>query len=210
MILQNLYESRESRLNELAPYIGDPNIFISFTEINKLGINPQPKDETTPAGIYAYPLTTSFYQDILNKTVPYGLYREYFYLFEGRGNIINLGEYTINDLESDLARLIDHWKLIAPSIDLAAALVNKYSNEGSSNIPAAKFWSATKGFSLRISKNTGRAPYAVWNGVLRRLGYDGIIDPGMGIIHKLEPSQAIFLTKSACNVIGAWNNNLGY
>ena len=63
-----LYRSsiREARRNpEMNPHIGawdyvekyknDPDVYISFTEIDKIGINPQSK-YNTPVGIYTYPL----------------------------------------------------------------------------------------------------------------------------------------------------------
>lgn len=210
MILRDLLEGKLNVLHAVAPYAGRPNIFVSFTEINKLGINPQPKDTTTPAGIYCYPLTSRFYEDMQNNNIPYGMFREYVYLFEGRGNIINLGDYTENDLDDDLVKLIDHWRLFAPNIDMAAGMVHNYTLDTplGQQSPGAKFWTAIKRCSMRIGFETGREHHAVWNGLLRRIGYDGIVDPGMGIIHKLEPMQAIFLAKSACNVIMALDNDL--
>lgn len=44
-------------LNELEPYRENPRVCISFTTINKIGINPSSKfTKETPAGVYAYPL----------------------------------------------------------------------------------------------------------------------------------------------------------
>ena len=46
---------RQSAYDILKEYKDDPNIYISFTDIDKLGINPQ-SGYNTPLGIYTYPL----------------------------------------------------------------------------------------------------------------------------------------------------------
>lgn len=37
------------------------------------------------------------------------------------------------------------------------------------------------------------------------LGYDSVIDDGLGIIHHLEPEQAVFLTPKAYRQVGVWD-----
>ena len=44
---------------QLKKYVDDPSIFISFTEIDKIGINPQ-SNYNTPLGIYTYPLQAAW------------------------------------------------------------------------------------------------------------------------------------------------------
>jgi hypothetical protein len=46
-------------LTRLREYKDDPNIFISFTEIDKAGLNPLSRYET-PLGVYTYPLKVSW------------------------------------------------------------------------------------------------------------------------------------------------------
>ena len=63
MRLHELVEARKNpeanpkiSINQAVAQAKDqPNTFISFTEIDKLGINPKSKHET-PIGIYAYPI----------------------------------------------------------------------------------------------------------------------------------------------------------
>lgn len=53
----------------------------------------------------------------------------------------------------------------------------------------------------------GRVYPHVWNKILRDCGYECIIDPGLGIIHGNEQTQAIFLTKAALQVVEVIHNN---
>lgn len=56
---------KDKKGNKLSPndllmqYIDDDNAFISFTDINKLGINPS-SDYQTPVGIYCYPIKDAY------------------------------------------------------------------------------------------------------------------------------------------------------
>ena len=62
----------------LAKYVNDPDVYISFTDIDKIGINPRSVYET-PLGIYTYPLK-EFYEKYL-----------YDYM---RGDYQGLGRFT--------------------------------------------------------------------------------------------------------------------
>ena len=44
-----------SAYDYLEQYKDDPDVYISFTDISKIGINPR-SDFNTPNGIYTYPL----------------------------------------------------------------------------------------------------------------------------------------------------------
>ena len=61
-------------IDTLEKYSKDPNIFISFVNVQKIGINPS-STFGTPNGIYTYPLKTSFANLVNYKTntidVPY-------------------------------------------------------------------------------------------------------------------------------------------
>ena len=62
----------------------DPDVYISFTEINKLGINPQSKFNT-PLGIYTYPLREAWtHYDIDNRkelsSLPFGSNRDHIWV----------------------------------------------------------------------------------------------------------------------------------
>ena len=52
-----------SAYDQLKQYKDDPSIYISFTEINKIGINPVSKWDT-PLGIYCYPLKDTWQKSV--------------------------------------------------------------------------------------------------------------------------------------------------
>lgn len=211
MNLIDLFERhRISALDAIAPYVGQPNTFVTFVDINKLGINPRPVDPTTPVGIYAYPLTKGFYSSMEDRLIPFAGHRDYICLFSASGNIINLQSYTQADLDRDLAALIEMFMSVHANEEYAARMILHYSKDTplGQNSPAAQMWAATKGFSRRLGLMTNRTHSSVWNGVMRRLGYDGLVDPGMSVIHKIEPSQAVFFSKSPCKTIQMLINDL--
>ena len=49
---------------------------------------------------------------------------------------------------------------------------------------------------------------AVWNGILRYLGFSAVYDTNAGVIHPNEKQQAVFLSKSAIKVIKTMPNKM--
>lgn len=87
---------------ELKPYVKDwpPYYFIQFMDINKLGIHPLSRHQnTTPLGIYCYPLTTEIYRQFLDGNLPYASERLYINLFRARSRANVL--YTKEDIDED-------------------------------------------------------------------------------------------------------------
>lgn len=203
--------SRVSAVDELSPYVDQPNMFISLVNVNKLGINPRPIDPTTPVGIYGYPLTTEIYHSLCAKTLPFAGQRNYICLFKASGNILNLGRYTDSDLDNDLSKMIEMFaNQLEGDFDRAAKLIHNYSTDTvmTQDTAGDAFWAATKGYSRRLGFMTNRKHYAVWNGVLRSLGYDGIYDPGNWTIHNIEKTQVVMLSKANCTVVKMLINDL--
>jgi hypothetical protein len=67
-------------LQELEKYKNDPNIFIHFTDIQKLGINPNFK-YSRPMGIYGYNLQV-YLNSIRNQHNAFATQRKYVYVFK--------------------------------------------------------------------------------------------------------------------------------
>ena len=78
---------------------GTLNAFVSFTQLEKLGINPQSTYDT-PIGIYAYPIKYVYEQIEHHKSadeLPFAGGARFANLFSVRGNIINIG--ALNEAE---------------------------------------------------------------------------------------------------------------
>ena len=181
----------------LERYRNDPDVYVSFVEVNKLGINPQLTDKTTPLGIYAYPImeVLDFAQNRIGTGGSlYASDRRYLCVFRGSGNILDLSIYTSRDLERDLKKL---QLMIDQPLDYATGMS-----------PGREIWMATKLAAQQIAKRESRTKPMVWNGIFRHLGYDGVIDQGEHIMHLIESTQVVFFSNTSCSIITMLLNDL--
>ena len=217
---------KEETTKELNKYKDKNNIFVSFTNIEKIGINPLSKFNT-PLGIYAYPLW--LYPDAFSvgsRTFPYASERENLQILQANidTNIIyHLKEYSSKDYDDDIERLeryfkylnnIDYHKIItiidkigiSYEYDFNDSVLNNIFKIGNTtsreNIIFGKMWNITRLLSKIITnlnyKASDMTKIVIWNFILRKvLGYDGFVDEGLGIIHPSEPMQAIFTSIKA-------------
>lgn len=196
----------------------DYTYFISFTDLNKIGINPQNK-YGTPTGIYAYPLKLMFNR-LIEDTIPFASNRPHIQLLERTSNkILNFDTYSKSDLTRDISKVDD---LYGEQLDeIWDNTENKYNyktwkerikgyidgdledldNAGCDYLNiGAEIWFYTMNVAKLIkNKNfyTDKLYMHFWNGILRSIGYEVVIDSGHGIIHPNESCQAVFLQKSA-------------
>jgi hypothetical protein len=191
-----------SAYDYLLEYKDDDSIYISFTTIPKLGINPKSKWRT-PLGIYAYPLKASWYyyklfSDIRLQKLPFASNEPYIHIFSHKGNgklLTDLESYTTDELYKDISKLIDLYPDKIPNIKRIALAV--LSQSGGSK-PFYLLW--------RITNELTNDPLK-WNSVFRKLGYDGFSDTtGTRIIHNNEPVQSVFFSINAIDVIDTIKN----
>lgn len=98
-----LNERKVHLVDALRKYHTDPSIYITFSDLAKVGINPQSGYET-PLGIYTYPLDAVWDQVIFNN-LPFGTERSFVHVLQASGTILDLHSYNAADLERDLQRL---------------------------------------------------------------------------------------------------------
>lgn len=179
-----LYESKiNPSVDELREkYEQDPNVYFSYRDINKIGINPKSKWDT-PNGIYAYNV-----EDMGGKKPEYTSEANngYVYFIRAKPNAVKLDlqQYNKNDLIKDLQKLKD----------LGFGSLEMHDIESGALVKSAGgyIWYATKEYSHNANN---------WNSLLRKLGYDYIVDHYSGIIHINEPAQAVFLASTSYAVI---------
>jgi hypothetical protein len=186
---------------EQLPGVPLSNLFVSFTQIEKLGINPQ-SEYSTPIGIYAYPVDYVISKTKKNKTMdelPFTGHMPWANIFRvnPKANIIVLQQVTNATLDLYIDRIKkelltdlgikDNWFGFGRLLRSVKSM---------SNSPGQILWAITGrlGDSKSINGPVG------WNEVCRNLGIDGFIDLGDGIIHPNEPTQAVFF-KSTDDVI---------
>lgn len=173
------------------------NSFVTFTKLDKIGINPLSKYDSntkfnTPLGVYAYP--SSFVLKTGIENLPYGKDFPFVTLFSIKGNLVTISSIYIQEIEKYIKKLISVFSIPEEAIK---EIIVRSSSE--SNIPSelgSRFWfimkEATKYISYDHSLNL-----ATWNSVFRKIGIDAILDEGKRIIHLYEPTQAVVFTPKA-------------
>ena len=170
--------------------------FVSFTSVDKLGINPRSQYDT-PFGIYAYPI--SYVLDRIkaqyspSSRLPFAGDQPHATLFTiDPKRVIMISKFTQADLDSLIARMKDVYPNDRVEINDAVAWAKKNAKVKS---PAGIMWATTMMFAgMDTSERKNRA--VKWNKVFRDLGIDGVVDDdGDGIIHTNEPTQAVFFKK---------------
>jgi hypothetical protein len=203
------------------PNTGFKNLFVSFTDLPKLGINPGSR-YATPIGIYAYPAEYVIYKttqypyiggssDMSMTALPFAGGKPWANIFRARSgaNIINLGKFTeaqYNEYCDKLKALLTKFPIEYRNQPLDSDTATKYidtlmdaaNKSARVNTPGGKFWYVT----LRLSEvmNTNRTTIA-WTDIFRRLGIDGFVDPDREIIHPSEPTQAVFFSGRAVELL---------
>lgn len=169
-----------------------PNLFISLTQIDKIGVNPQ-STYNTPIGIYCYPM--SYVKEICKDSdlskLPFAGKSTYVNVFNIRGNIVNLSDMTTSELEGwkkQLKALCIKYNINSPFIDHYHKLA--ISDERTKQCPGGHFWYITMKLAGKLSHSFAHTP-KIWNKIFRELNIDGCLDLGKGIIHTNEPVQLV-------------------
>jgi hypothetical protein len=184
------------------------NLFISFTELDKLGVNPKSK-HGTPLGIYAYPaqyvvdLTGT---DEVMGSLPYVGDQPYVNIFKAKGNIIELSTITDSEVNQYYRKLGEvwakysgsTWKTSVDQIDELVRAAQSYAHMKS--LPGGQLWYVTNRLAMWLKDKLGpwgTSHIIAWNKLFRLIGIDGAIDNGTGIIHTNEYTQAVFFSIGA-------------
>ena len=184
---------------------GVKNLFVSFTEIEKLGINPR-SHYTTPNAVYAYPAT--YIRKAIGDTmpaagskIPYAAEAPYVNIFKMSGNVVNLVNMRATDLVKYESALRD---ILGDAVvdDAKTHQLNDTtdSDDGyyTGNIPGAVLWRL-----MMAIRAGGASRYKTTSGITAlfiKIGIDAVYDPGKGIIHPNEKVQlAVFNTRKIVN-----------
>lgn len=164
-----------------------PNEFVSFTAINKLGINPKSK-YNTPIGIYAYPL--SYVKDEVGEgstsKLPFAGSQPYanFFSIKDNATVILSSTFYTSDLMSYLTKLRSMF-----GDDAVVGANNEYEETATyEDSPFGTLWGITYWLTVKEPNSA-----VAWNKLLRELGIDAFVDMGYGTIHNAEPTQMVVL-----------------
>lgn len=186
-----------SALDALKKYKDDDSYFITFTTIEKVGLNPR-SPFSTPVGLYAYKLK-DVYDELESKNYLFGVDRPFV-------NVIQLTTSRVLDLENYSNKSTDLQKLRkiyesenGKSFD---DVLKEFEDNNHLLYPVntdGKYVYGLMNFiSQKIEGRTGpvKKSMVYFNQLIRKMGYDVVIDR-TGTVHLLQPSQAVFLVPSA-------------
>lgn len=182
------------------------NLFVSFTQIEKLGINPQ-SVYNTPMGIYAYPaeyvISKAQTTKKMSSSVPFAGDSPWVNIFSTRGNIVNLGtmeEVELDNYKSKMFKILStHLQDIQATRAAFSQIYKQTADPRTNNLSAhigGDFWFISMKVAELLASGTSKVP-VMWNKLFRQLGIDGFVDPGLGIIHRNEKTQAVFFSIGA-------------
>jgi hypothetical protein len=185
---QNPRKSGHSAAVEYLEKVGDlSHVGIRMTDMPKLGLNPM-SDYNTPLGICFYP--AEYYMQIKknDRYLPFQEEAKYIQIFKWDSDkVLNIDEVTESQATQDILPKLA--KIYNPSE--VKELWNDSSHSSTVDSPGGRIWNVMwrlTGASEYL-RNAGRD----WGHLLRKLGYDIVLDIGRGIIHKSEPTQGIVL-----------------
>ncbi len=249
MKIFNILEARRSpatnRRDTVAEFIdrsiekngGTENLFLSFQNLLKTGVNPKSVWDT-PAGFYSYPAAylvkrlsygrsgenratgkTSFPKSV----VPYGTNMKFLYSFSAKGNLIlvssdegmnQLKELVLNSIPEDEVLQVYNHTAIEPAETLGGAFEVLGSIEEISKFLIDMVYLTVKAAILdRFGVSRLQSARSV-NGYPSRVtkwfldrGVDGLVDMGKGIIYNVEPSQAVIFNPEVVEIIDVFYND---
>ena len=197
-------EESYSAFVNLKKYTYQKNVYIHFTNINKLGMNPQ-KDHHDPYGIYFYPANFVFGED--TSVFQYGFSMKYYYICKiNTRNFLNINKIDYDDIRDFFIRA-----------DLKNLFYNiNFGDFGKSGQRYdKKLWDVLDMLNVEPNKRKDDSPYNVksetrnkyedlpqvkWNRFFSKLGYDGIID-NKGVINENEPKQLIVFNQKTIKIL---------
>jgi len=196
---------RKTTLEKISDYT-DGNYYVTFTQIEKVGINPQSVHDETPNSVYAYPLSSPVIQRQLSENIdhikyifPYASDTPWVNILAPVRSVQEVSDYTEQQFKEDMVKIV---KLtdFQPS-----DIVNMFGRElAYMDEPFEKFWYVTG----HISKAVSKKPNNYWTMLLIKMGYNGFEDKyGKGLIYKTEPVQALFLKPDSYRIVNRFRND---
>jgi len=169
---------------------GDKYI-LSFSMVNKYGININPEDKNTPLGIYGYLLKHFFEKyDGSIKELPFGTERPYILVLKIKpdAKVLLVSKITSSDVE----KLFEY--LYKYANNTLKEEIERVLHKNP--LPPRRFFGLLS-YAPNIFKATSKdREHILLRNILVNLGYDIIIDDGWGLIHWHEPYQVVILNQN--------------
>jgi hypothetical protein len=186
-------------------YGKDPSILFTFGDVEKVGVNYKSylkRKYFTPMGVYAY--TSEYMEEVKYPEFPPSPRFYHVLRLKSGLSIMDSETYKESNLKGDVEKLegfVKRNEEYKERYAMGRGMVK--GNRGTHfDNPFGTLWTLTRCLS-DDGKETGKSLNPVtWTKVLSGvLGYDVIIDRGMGVIHKNEPSQVVVFSAKSYDVI---------
>ena len=175
----------------LEKYKDDPTVYVSFSTIPKLGINPS-SSWNTPHGIYCYPLKELFDRKReFDLVVPYAGDRPYMFIIKSKTPLTNMMEYSKNDLQEDIKKIKSIFG------ETIYNKIIKIYKGGDYNFisPVKQLWKYGDIYARFLSDGELSSLPSRYSNFFRKLGYYGFSDvEGSGTISHMEDTQSVFFS----------------
>lgn len=199
------------------------DLFVTFTELDKLGINPQSK-YNTPLGIYAYNISmvvrAAGDTRSMSRAVPFAGEHPYINLFKykGEGYVLIIDKMRMDNTTiyfyEELRKIMSPFEKgemrggYMHYDDPVGQFIKEAEDEQKALVdtPGGHFWYVTWKCADVLSQNKKIAKPVAWNWLFRKLGIDAVVDTGAGIIHQNEPEQAVFFNTADIELIERISN----
>jgi len=212
---------------------GKGEYFVSFTDLNKIGVNPTSKYDT-PLGIYFYPVDFVLGFKTTGE-LPFAGERKYAQVVKAKaGTIVDVSGMTDGEEQEWYKKIdkvfVDYMKQARNYSKLPEGERAVFDREFNGLVPAivkkasehakikgkagGRFWYVTMQVATKMVDGQSDLIGSVkehpkrWNTLFRKLGINACIDNGNGIIHNNERNQAIFFDKSGFEQVDTIMNNL--
>lgn len=201
-----------SVLKQLQPYSKDSSYYVTFTDLEKVGVNPNNKF-ATPIGVYAYNLK-DLWNDWVSGDRFFGDDRKYVNLLKlNTDKVFDFQNYTNYEKDYQFLKDIyqrDYESTTGISFEDYIQTLKEKATLYQHNTEAAEIWDTIQSM-LQINDRQATSGLAtkrstiLWNKTLRDMGYDAVVDKGSNI-HLLQSSQAIFLSPQSYDIVDRFVN----
>lgn len=190
-----------TKLKQIAHKYGTEGIYVRFSGIPKLGVNPQSK-WGTPFGICAYPLDYVIEAEL---RVPYAGNMKYLIVFKLKptANILDLNS-SINP------NILNTWFNAIKFVTHAS--IKKPDNFNTYLDMWNYMYNCIRGeqydYKNEVGHEKNKDGIKAYN-IFRHMKVDGIIDHGQGIIQHNEPHQGIFFNTKSLQLVSIIDKDRG-
>lgn len=177
----------------LEKYKDDPSIYVSFSPIPKLGINPL-SSWSTPQGIYFYPLSSMYSSNnSFSETVPYAGDRPYMFIVRSKVKLTNIKDYKNSNLKQDKENIINVFG--KDVYDRIMNIIDQFGIGNNFTKPIKELWLIGNIYSKYLNDDPNTSMTLKFTNFFKKLGYYGFDDrDGSGTISVGEPKQSVFFS----------------